>query len=136
MSTGTPPLIHQANYDVPIPSVVLISANNTTEQRTRASKCFHELCKLIVNLGDILPAAFDLKDTRVRDSQQSFDALEVKVKDWNRQLPEWLTFNTSGVRRSALGPMSLQITYLATLLFLCRLDLHVRPELRSYHAHI
>ncbi|OJJ42544.1 hypothetical protein ASPZODRAFT_76489 [Penicilliopsis zonata CBS 506.65] len=147
LSHGTPPHIHRSQWDVPIPdadTLLLASSDGTpvSTARRQGGQSFIALCRLTVLLGNVLPMIYTLHPQSTPDA--SFSELrrhEAALDEWKKDLPDWLRPGSLAQDRLAAGALSLQLSYLAVQMCLCRIALLVElhrseadvTEERSYH---
>ncbi|KAJ5095739.1 Transcription factor [Penicillium alfredii] len=121
---GVPPQISKTQYDVPLPTVdVLTPPNLRTTERVRAAQCHIYLCRLTEILGELLPLVYGLQQKLPRESSKKLRQIRTDLDMWEDSLPDWLRAPTiHGDKIYAAS--SLQLAFLAVKMLVSRVELN------------
>lgn len=122
---GVPPQISKTQYDVPLPTVdVLTPPNLRTTERVRAAQCHIYLCRLTEILGELLPLVYGLQPKLPRESSKKLRQIRTDLDMWEDSLPDWLRAPIiHGDKIYAAS--SLQLAFLAVKMLVSRVELNV-----------
>ncbi|KAJ0426726.1 fungal-specific transcription factor domain-containing protein [Aspergillus carlsbadensis] len=129
LSHGTPPHIHQSQWDVPLPGTDSLLVDLTTGQgcppdaRVQGGHSFVALCSLTTILGQILPLIYALETQSLDHSFRTLRRHETTLNEWEEGLPSWLRPTSPAFERKAAGALNLQLSFLAVKLCLARMAL-------------
>ena len=126
LSHGTPPNIHRANYDVPLPSLDQLTGPESSETRKKVASSFHYLCSLTQVLGEILPLVYALRPN-LDSMEKDIRRLECRLDEWEDGLPHYLrrSLQENDMRKNVNGSSSLWFCFLSLKLLVCRVALRV-----------
>ncbi|KAL2864060.1 Zn(II)2Cys6 transcription factor [Aspergillus lucknowensis] len=129
LSHGTPPHIHQSQWDVPLPEPDSLLINIPASQalpsdiRVQGGQSFIALCSLTTILGQILPLIYALEIQPLESSFRTLRRHETTLNEWEESLPPWLRPTSLVFERKAVGALNLQLSFLAVKLCLSRIAL-------------
>ncbi|KAJ4515693.1 hypothetical protein HRR83_004600 [Exophiala dermatitidis] len=132
LAHGTPPHIHSQQFDVEVPDLnsLLIGsamtgddAGRTSSPRIMGAQSFRALCQLTEILGDILPLIYDTRRGKPDVQLRSLKRIEAALDDWEENLPQSLNPRAPDFQRDQPGALSLQLSFLAVKLCICRVSL-------------
>ena len=122
---GTPPHVTNGHYDVPIPSMELLTQGRTgSVKHIRASECYTALCHLTEIVGDILPLIFHIRSGNDTVASEQVSRSEIDLNRWAENLPTWLHLHEFNNRPAVPGLVNLQLSYLAVRMLLRRIGWH------------
>ncbi|EHY55049.1 uncharacterized protein HMPREF1120_03205 [Exophiala dermatitidis NIH/UT8656] len=158
---GTPPYIQKGHYDVPLPTVELLTrgrAGSTTNnspsnsgyfspdnsnsndlKHTRAAEVYIHLCRLTEIVGDVLPLIYHIRSGH-NDSlaAEQTSRSEIELNRWIESVPSWLSHQLSELSNNHNRPLSSQVPIPAQVPGLLNLQLSylsVRMLLRRIAWH-
>jgi len=124
-SYGTPPYITVGHYDVPFPTLeVLTEGHPASVKHVRAAECYIALCQLTVILGEILPLLYHIRSGNDAVAAQQVSKSDVDLRTWFAGLPTHLGLLDYSRRSDTPGLANLQISYLAVKMLLARIAWH------------
>ncbi|KAL4802605.1 fungal-specific transcription factor domain-containing protein [Aspergillus unguis] len=129
LSHGTPPHIHKAVWDVPLPDSDSLMVNITQSEtmpyhvRVQGAHSFIALCSLTTLLGQILPLIYVLEVQPLENSFRALRRHETALNEWEETLPPWLRPTSPSFNPKASGALNLHLSYLAVKLCLSRIAL-------------
>lgn len=122
---GTPPHVTNSHYDVPIPSMDLLTEGRTgSVKHVRAAECYTALCQLTEIVGDILPLIFHIRSGNDTVASEQVSRSEIDLNRWTENLPAWLHLHEFNNRPAVPGLVNLQLSYLAVRMLLRRIGWH------------
>lgn len=122
---GTPPHVTNGHYDVPIPSMELLTEGRTgSVKHVRAAECYTALCHLTEIVGDILPLIFHIRSGNDTVASEQVSRSEIDLNRWAENLPAWLHVHEFNNRPAVPGLVNLQLSYLAVRMLLRRIGWH------------
>lgn len=131
LTTGTPPHITLANFDVEIPDLELLGVptdddTDISANTIYAGACsFVYLCRLTEILGSVLPLIYSLEPPSASDPQKLLRRVATLLDEWEDSIPEWLNYERDQFKRHAPGALNLHLCFLATKMCISRLLLLV-----------
>lgn len=143
LAHGTPPHIHPQQFDVEVPDVTSLlvggatsdnDSGRTSGPRIMGAQSFRALCQLTEILGDILPLIYDTRSRRPEAQVRSLKRIEASLDEWEENLPPSLNAKTPDFQRDQPGALSLQLSFLAVKMCICRVSLLVNlPVVTRFH---
>ena len=122
---GTPPYISKNHYDVPLPTLELLTAGRTNSVRhVRAAEVYIHLCKLTEIVGDVLPLIYHIRSGNDSIAAEQTSRSEIELNRWIESRPSWLNLIEFQNRPSVPGLVNLQLCYLAVRMLLRRIAWH------------
>ena len=122
---GTPPHVTNGHYDVPIPSMELLTHGRSgSVKHVRAAECYTALCRLTEIVGDILPLIFHIRSGNDTVASEQVSRSEIDLNRWTENLPGWLDLHNFDNRPTVPGLVNLQLSYLAVRMLLRRIGWH------------
>ena len=113
-SYGTPPYITAGHYDVPLPTMEVLTESGTgSVKQIRAAECYIALCQLTLILGDILPLLYHIRSGNDVVAAQQVSKSEVELRTWLAELPSHLCLLDYSRSCDVPGLANLQLSYLA-----------------------
>lgn len=112
-------MIHQQNYDVPLPAFETLGFSESSEACKRSATSFIHLCSLSKLLGDLLPYVYSLKPD-YHDTTRAIRRIECSLDEWLANLPAYLKSPSVRNEETANGSSSLYFCLLSMKLLLCR----------------
>ena len=122
---GTPPYISKNHYDVPLPTIELLTAGRQNSvKHVRAAEVYIHLCKLTEIVGDVLPLIYHIRSGNDGIAAEQTSRSEIELNRWIESRPSWLNLNEFQNRPSVPGLLNLQLSYLAVRMLLRRIAWH------------
>ena len=122
---GTPPYISKGHYDVPIPTVDLLTQGRTGSMKhTRAAEVYIRLCRLTEIVGDVLPLIYHIRSGNDSIAAEQTSRSEIELNRWVESRPGWLNLNDFHNRPPVPGLVNLQLSYLSVRMLLRRIAWH------------
>ncbi|KAK5557715.1 hypothetical protein LTR46_003893 [Exophiala xenobiotica] len=122
---GTPPYISKGHYDVPLPTMDLLTHGRTGSSRhVRAAEVFIHLCRLTEIVGDVLPLIYHIRSGNDSLAAEQTSRSEIELNRWVESRPAWLSLNDFQTRPPVPGLLNLQLCYLAVRMLLRRIAWH------------
>jgi hypothetical protein len=121
---GVPCSIVKDQYDVSLPDRATL-LKRSSQRNGRGTDCFLALCTLTEILADVLPFVFSLNAKSAKESSRNLRRLQTQLDEWEEALPEWIRIDQDQVSDSQDGSCSLQLSFLAVKMLLCRIALRV-----------
>ena len=122
---GTPPYISKNHYDVPLPTLELLTAGRTNSvKHVRAAEVYIHLCKLTEIVGDVLPLIYHIRSGNDSIAAEQTSRSEIELNRWIESRPSWLNLNEFQNRPAVPGLVNLQLCYLAVRMLLRRIAWH------------
>lgn len=122
---GTPPYITAGHYDVPLPTVALLTeCHPGSVKHLRAAECYIALCQLTEIVGDILPLLYHIRAGTDALAAQQVAKSEVDLRTWITGLPLSLCLLDLSRSHNVPGLTNLQLSYLAVKMLLARIAWH------------
>ena len=122
---GTPPYISKNHYDVPLPTLELLTAGRSNSVRhVRAAEVYIHLCKLTEIVGDVLPLIYHIRSGNDTIAAEQTSRSEIELNRWIESRPSWLNLNEFQNRPAVPGLVNLQLCYLAVRMLLRRIAWH------------
>lgn len=132
LTTGTPPHIILANFDVEIPDLELLGVPTDDDTDSISANPIHTgaysfvyLCRLTEILGSVLPLIYSLEPPSASDPQKLLRRVATLLDEWEDSIPEWLNYERDQFKRHAPGALNLRLCFLATKMCISRLLLLV-----------
>jgi Fungal specific transcription factor domain len=124
-ATGTPPFISKNHYDVPLPTLELLTASRSNSAKhVRAAEVYIQLCKLTEIVGDVLPLIYHIRSGNDGLAAEQTSRSEIELNRWIESRPSWLNLNEFQNRPAVPGLVNLQLCYLAVRMLLRRIAWH------------
>ena len=122
---GTPPYISKNHYDVPLPTLELLTAGRSNSvKHVRAAEVYIHLCKLTEIVGDVLPLIYHIRSGNDSIAAEQTSRSEIELNRWIESRPSWLNLNEFQNRPAVPGLVNLQLCYLAVRMLLRRIAWH------------
>jgi hypothetical protein len=122
---GTPPYISRDRYDVPLPTLEMLTANrNGSAKHVYAAEVYIQLCKLTEIVGDILPLIYQIRSRSDNITNEKISKLEFELTRWTESNPTWLNLTDYQNRPTVPGLANLQLCFLSVRMLLCRIAWH------------
>lgn len=122
---GTPPYISKNHYDVPIPTLeILTSGRSNSVKHVRAAEVYIHFCKLTEIVGDVLPLIYHIRSGNDSIAAEQTSRSEIELNRWIESRPSWLNLNEFQNRPAVPGLVNLQLSYLAVRMLLRRIAWH------------
>ncbi|KAI1615843.1 hypothetical protein EDD36DRAFT_451570 [Exophiala viscosa] len=122
---GTPPYISKGHYDVPLPTVELLTQGRPGSLRhVRAAEVFIHLCRLTEIVGDVLPLIYHIRSGNDSIAAEQTSRSEIELNRWMENRPAWLNLSDFQSRPPVPGLLNLQLSYLSVRMLLRRIAWH------------
>ena len=122
---GTPPYISKNHYDVPLPTLELLTAGRSNSvKHVRAAEVFIHLCKLTEIVGDVLPLIYHIRSGNDTIAAEQTSRSEIELNRWIESRPNWLNLQDFQNRPAVPGLVNLQLSFLAVRMLLRRIAWH------------
>lgn len=122
---GTPPYISKGHYDVPIPTLALLTKPNATSPKhLRAAEVYIHLCRLTEIVGDVLPLIYHVRSGNDGIAAEQTSRSEIELNRWVESRPSWLSLTDFHNRPQVPGLANLQLSYLSVRMLLRRIAWH------------
>jgi hypothetical protein len=122
---GTPPYISKGHYDVPLPTVELLTqGRGGSVKHARAAEVFIHLCRLTEIVGDVLPLIYHIRSGNDSIAAEQTSRSEIELNRWMESRPSWLNLNDFHNRPPVPGLVNLQLSYLSVRMLLRRIAWH------------
>jgi hypothetical protein len=122
---GTPPYISKNHYDVPLPTLDLLTgARSNSLKHVRAAEVFIHLCKLTEIVGDVLPLIYHIRSGNDTIAAEQTSRSEIELNRWIESRPGWLDLSDFTSRPAVPGLVNLQLSFLAVRMLLRRIAWH------------
>lgn len=122
---GTPPYISKNHYDVPLPTLELLTAGRSNSvKHVRAGEVFIHLCKLTELVGDVLPLIYHIRSGNDTIAAEQTSRSEIELNRWIESRPSWLNLTDFNNRPAVPGLVNLQLSFLAVRMLLRRIAWH------------
>lgn len=122
---GTPPYISKGHYDVPFPTVDLLTqARAASMKHTRSAEVYIQLCRLTEIVGDVLPLIYHIRSGNDSIAAEQTSRSEIELNRWVESRPGWLNLNDFHNRPPVPGLVNLQLSYLSVRMLLRRIAWH------------
>lgn len=122
---GTPPYISKNHYDVPLPTLELLTAGRSNSvKHVRAAELFVHLCKLTEIVGDVLPLIYHIRSGNDTIAAEQTSRSEIELNRWIESRPSWLNLSDFANRPAVPGLVNLQLSFLSVRMLLRRIAWH------------
>jgi hypothetical protein len=122
---GTPPYISKGHYDVPLPTIELLTLGRGGSVRhARAAEVYIHLCRLTEIVGDVLPLIYHIRSGNDSIAAEQTSRSEIELNRWMESRPNWLNLNDFHNRPNVPGLINLQLSYLSVRMLLRRIAWH------------
>jgi hypothetical protein len=122
---GTPPYISKNHYDVPLPTIELLTAGRSNQiKHVRAAEVYVHLCKLTEIVGDVLPLIYHIRSGNDTIAAEQTSRSEIELNRWLESRPSWLNLHDFTSRPAVPGLVNLQLSFLAVRMLLRRIAWH------------
>lgn len=122
---GTPPYISKGHYDVPLPTVELLThGRGGSVKHARAAEVYIHLCRLTEIVGDVLPLIYHIRSGNDSIAAEQTSRSEIELNRWMESRPSWLNLNDFHNRPPVPGLVNLQLSYLSVRMLLRRIAWH------------
>lgn len=122
---GTPPYISKGHYDVPLPTMNMLTQGRTGSVRhARAAEVYIHLCRLTEIVGDVLPLIYHIRSGNDSIAAEQTSRSEIELNRWLESRPAWLDMNDFHNRLQVPGLLNLQLSYLSVRMLLRRIAWH------------
>ncbi|OCT45768.1 putative C6 transcription factor [Cladophialophora carrionii] len=122
---GTPPYISKGHYDVPLPTVELLTqGRGGSVKHARAADVYIHLCRLTEIVGDVLPLIYHIRSGNDSIAAEQTSRSEIELNRWMESRPSWLNLNDFHNRPPVPGLVNLQLSYLSVRMLLRRIAWH------------
>ncbi|KIX99519.1 uncharacterized protein Z520_05095 [Fonsecaea multimorphosa CBS 102226] len=122
---GTPPYISKGHYDVPLPTVELLTqGRGGSVKHVRAAEVYIHLCRLTEIVGDVLPLIYHIRSGNDSLAAEQTSRSEIELNRWMESRPSWLNLNDFNNRPPVPGLVNLQLSYLSVRMLLRRIAWH------------
>jgi hypothetical protein len=141
LAYGTPPLINQAQHDVPVPMPEDLYDADASPACTAGAHCFVAFVTLTDVLGRCLDTVYDIRDRMTSEPEESPATLEHSLTNWEDSLSESMRrLVIRGTKLESPGAANLRLAYLSVKLLIRRsqlesdrLCLHIRDVDSTYY---
>lgn len=132
---GTPPYISKNHYDVPLPTLELLTTGRGTSMKhVRAAEVFIHLCKLTEIVGDVLPLIYHIRSGNDTIAAEQTSRSEIELNRWIESRPPWMNLQDFQNRPAVPGLVNLQLCFLAVRMLLRRIAWHEISQRESEPA--
>ncbi|EXJ91924.1 hypothetical protein A1O3_00474 [Capronia epimyces CBS 606.96] len=126
---GTPPYISKGHYDVPLPTVDLLTRGPTksvskSPRHRRAAEVYIHFCRLTEIVGDVLPLIYHIRSGNDSLAAEQTSRSEIELNRWLESRPGWLNLHEFHNRPAVPGLLNLQLCYLSVRMLLRRIAWH------------
>ncbi|KAK6375678.1 hypothetical protein LTS17_007500 [Exophiala oligosperma] len=122
---GTPPYISKGHYDVPLPTMDLLTYGRSGSSRhVRGAEVFIHLCRLTEIVGDVLPLIYHIRSGNDSIAAEQTSRSEIELNRWVEGRPPWLNLTDFTTRPPVPGLLNLQLCYLSVRMLLRRIAWH------------
>ncbi|EXJ93717.1 hypothetical protein A1O1_02110 [Capronia coronata CBS 617.96] len=129
---GTPPYISKGHYDVPLPTVDLLTRGRPGSiKHTRAAEVYIHFCRLTEIVGDVLPLIYHIRSGNDSIAAEQTSRSEIELNRWVESRPGWLNLDEFHNRPPVPGLLNLQLCYLAVRMLLRRIAWHEISQRQS-----
>jgi hypothetical protein len=134
LAYGTPPLIHYAQYDVPVPTAEDLYSPGASTDQIFAASCFVALTTLTEVLGHCLEHVYHLEKDLSKKPETAPSGLETLLTDWEDSLNDNLRrLVIRGTGLVGPGIANLRLAYLSVKLVIRRIQLDLDRDSLQIH---